>query len=70
MHLFYIYTVAIYCLPNGGYKVFSSHCRDLLDMGNSYGTCNLIEIDSLMNVVQHFPNTYVHMYLIFILLIT
>ena len=40
-----ICTIAIYCLPNGGYKVFSSLCRDILVMGNSYGTCTLIEID-------------------------
>lgn len=53
-----IYSVVIYCLPNGGYKVFYSHGRDLLGMGHSYGTCALIEIDSLMNLVQHFQNTY------------
>ena len=27
-------------------------------MGHSYGTRALIEIDSLMNLVQHFQNTY------------
>lgn len=57
-HAVDIYSVVIYCLPNGGYKVFYSHSRDLLGMGHSYGTCALIEIDSLMNLVQHFQNTY------------
>ena len=28
-----LYTVAIYCLPNGRCKVFYSHGRDLLGMG-------------------------------------
>ena len=50
----YIYTLAIYCLPSGRYKVFYSHCRDSLSMGHPFGTCTLIEIDSLMDLVQHF----------------
>ena len=54
-----IYTVAIYCLPNGGYKVFDSHSRDLFGMAHPYGTCTLVEIDSLMNLVQYFQNIYV-----------
>ena len=33
-----IYTVAIYCLPNGGYKVFDSHSRDLFGMAHPSGT--------------------------------
>ena len=51
-----IYTVAIYCLPSGRYKVFYSHSRDLSGMGHPFGTCTLIEIDSLRNLVQHFQN--------------
>ena len=54
-----ISTVAIYCLPNGGYKVFDSHSRDLFGMAHPYGACTLIEIDSLMNLVQYFQNIYV-----------
>ena len=53
-----IFTVAIYCLPDTGYKVFDSHNRDLLGMADPYGTCTLIEIDSLMNLVQYFQNLY------------
>ena len=53
-----IYTVAIYCLPNGGYKVFDSHNRDLVGMGHPYGICTSIEIDLLMNLVQYFQNIY------------
>ena len=37
-----IYTAAIYCLPNGGYKVFDSHSRDLFGMAHPYGTCTLV----------------------------
>ena len=46
-----IYTVAIHCLPNGGYKIFDSHSRDLLGLAHPYGTCTLIGVDSLMNLV-------------------
>lgn len=53
-----IYTVAIYCLPNGGYKVLDSHSRDLFGMAHPYGACTLIERDSLMNLVQYFQNIY------------
>ena len=52
-----LYTVAIYCLPNGRCKIFYSHGRDLLGIRpicNMY--FNIIEIDSLMNLVQHFQN--------------
>ena len=49
-----IYTSAIYCIPNGRYKVFDSHGKDLLGMAHPLGTCTLIEIDSLNNLVQYF----------------
>ena len=58
-----IYTVAVYCLPNGGYKVFDSRSRDLLGMAHPYGTCTLIEVDSLMNLVQ--CRIYIHRHLMF-----
>ena len=48
------YAVAIYTLPNGGYKIFDSHSKDLLGMTHPLGTCTLIEIDSLNNLVQYF----------------
>ena len=45
-------------MTNARYRVFDSHRRDLLGMGHPFGTCTLIEIDSLMNLVQHFWNMY------------
>ena len=33
-------------------------------MGHAYGTCTLIEIDSLMNLVQDFQNIYMNKHLI------
>ena len=45
-------------MPNGRYKVFDSHRRDLLGMGHPLGTFTLIEIDSLMSLVQHFRVMY------------
>ena len=38
--------------------VFDSDSRDLLGMGHPFGTCTLIEIDSLMNLVQYFQHIY------------
>ena len=48
----------LYCMPNGRYKVFDSHRRDLLGMGHPLGTFTLIEIDSFMNLMQHFRIMY------------
>ena len=45
-------------MPNGRYKVFDSHRRDLLGLGHPPGTFTLTEIDSLMKLVQHFRNIY------------
>ena len=40
------------------YKVFDSHNRDFLGLGHAFGTCTLIEIHSLMNLVQDFQTIY------------
>ena len=48
------YAVAIYSLPSGGYKIFDSRSKDLSGMTHPLGTCTLIEIDSLDNLVQYF----------------
>ena len=48
------YAVAIFSLHNGRYKIFDSHSKDLLGMRYPLGTCKLIEIDSLNNLVQYF----------------
>ena len=47
------YAVAIYSLANGRYKIFDSHSKDLSGLTHPLGTCTLIEIDSLDNVVQY-----------------
>ena len=51
-----IYTLAIYCIPNGRFKVFDSHSKYLLGMRHPPSTCTLIELDSLndLHVVQYF----------------
>lgn len=48
----------LHCLHNGRSKVFDSHRRDLLGMGHPLGTGTLIEIDSLINLVEHVRNIY------------
>lgn len=51
------------CLHNGRSKVFDSHRRDLLGMAHPLGTGTLFEIDSLINLVVHFRNIYMHKHL-------
>ena len=47
------YAAAIFNLHNGN-QIFDSHSKDLLGMRYPLGTCKLVEIDSLNNLVQYF----------------
>ena len=49
-------TVSIYTLPNGVLKIFDSHARDLFGMAHSHGTCVLLEVNSINNLVEYFKN--------------
>ena len=50
--------VAIYSIEGGGYKVFDSHARDMYGNSHSEGTCVLLEIKSMHELVQHFQSLY------------
>jgi len=52
-------TVAILGKSNGTFKVFDSHSRDSEGMFDPCGTCVLIEIASLGELVEYFENLYV-----------
>ena len=54
---------AIYCNGNMGFKIFDSQARDLYGRGHPQGTCVLLEIPSLINLVSYFQS--IHNYEIF-----
>ena len=47
------YTVAVYSLSNGRYKIFDSDSKDPSGLTHPLGICTSIEIDSLDNLVQY-----------------
>ncbi|XP_020620310.1 uncharacterized protein LOC110058058 [Orbicella faveolata] len=52
-------TVAILVKSNGTFKVFDSHSRDSEGMFDPCGTCVLVEIASLDELVEYFENLFV-----------
>jgi len=50
--------VAIYCHGNNTFKVFDSHARDLCGNSFSQGTCVLLELSSLSNLVHYFQSIH------------
>ena len=51
-------TVAILVKNSGIFKVFDSHSRDSQGMFDPCGTCVLIEIASIYELVEYFENLY------------
>ena len=51
-------TISIYTIPNGLLKIFDSHARDSFGMAHSHGTCVLLEVNSINNLVEYFQNLY------------
>ena len=49
---------AIYSIEGGEYKVFDSHARDMYGNSHSEGTCLLLEIRSMHELVQYFQSVY------------
>ena len=47
-------TVSIFIESNSLVKVFDSHARDSLGMPHAYGTCALLEFDSVKNLIKYF----------------
>ena len=51
-------TVSIYTIPNGLLKIFDSHARDSFGMAHPHGTCVLLEVNSINNLIEYFKNLY------------
>ena len=51
-------TVAIYCISDGKFKIFDSHARDLFGMPHPQGTCVLLEVNTLNELVNYFQMVY------------
>ena len=51
-------TVAIYTTSNDVLKIFDSHARDSFGMADACGTCVLLEVNSIDNLLQYFQNLY------------
>ena len=49
---------AIYSIEGGGYKVFDSYARDMCGNSPSEGTCVLLEIPSVHELVQYFQSVH------------
>ena len=51
-------TVSIFIQSNSLVKVFDSHTRDSFGMPHAYGTCVLLELDSVNNLIEYFKFLY------------
>jgi hypothetical protein len=47
-------TVSIFTIANGFFKVFDSHGRDSCGMADPTGTCVLLEVNSILYLVEYF----------------
>ena len=50
--------VAIYCNGNVGFKIFDSHARDSYGRSHAQGTCVLLEVLSLSDLVHYFQSIH------------
>ena len=50
--------VAIYCNGNAGFKIFDSHARDLYGRSHAQGTCVLLDISTVNNLVHYFQSIH------------
>ena len=50
--------VAVYCYDNMRFKVFDSHARDQYGRSDVNGTCALLELSSLNNLIQYFQSIH------------
>jgi hypothetical protein len=53
-------TVCAYCVSHGRFKIFDSHSRDTYGMTHSQGTCVLLELQSISNLIEYIHSLYYH----------
>ena len=51
-------TVAIYTTSNDVLKIFDSHARDSFGMCDGHGTCVLLEVNSINNLIEYLKNLH------------
>ena len=51
-------TMAIYCTANGKFKIFDSHARDSFGIPHPQGTCVLLEVNTLNELINYFQMVY------------
>ena len=51
-------TVGIYCTVTGKFKIVDSHARDAYGNSHPQGTCVLLEVSSIENLVQCFQGVH------------
>ena len=51
-------TVGFYCNGDGKFKIFDSHGRDSYGMPHPQGTCVLLEVNTLNEVINYFQGLY------------
>ena len=51
-------TVGIYCTDTGKFKIFDSHARDAYGKSHPQGTCVLLEVPSIQNLVEYFQGVH------------
>ena len=47
-------TVGIYCIDNERFKIFDSHARDVYGHSHPQGSCVLLELPLIQDLVQYF----------------
>ena len=48
----------IYTISNDVLKIFDSHSRDSFGMADGHGTCVLLEVNSINNLIEYFKNLH------------
>ena len=61
-----INAVAVFRNPQHSFKIFDSHSRDLHGMPHSFGTCSLLSIEGLENLI-HICNSLAYKHALFLL---
>ena len=51
-------TVALYCTADGKFKIFDSHARDSFGIPHPQGTCVLLEVNTLNELINYFQMVY------------
>ena len=51
-------TVGFYCNGEGKFKIFGSHGRDSYGIPHTQGTCVLLEVSTLNELINYFQGLY------------